>query len=149
MVWTLYALLTDEAPALSSELLERRLRTAFHRDADVSITGELLPFAQTETLALSWEDWFTRLSYEQGEAVREDSAEIAARLGTSAPPALAQVARRVRAVLGTDPNAEYTNQAIFVIEFLATIPGVLLFDSRHNDLLTFPRHGGQERRPGA
>lgn len=130
MTFTVYALLTDRAPALCVQSLASELETFFRGDAALSLTFEQLPFAAQRSLALRWEIWLARISYEEGARVEEDSREIALRTGIAS---IAGIGRRVRVVFGSDDAQAYTNQIIYLLDFLKAIDGVLLFDPQQND----------------
>jgi hypothetical protein len=136
MVWSLYALLCDESPEISNDSLASELRAYFKDEEDFSLRFELLPFAKIPTLALRWGTWLTRVCYEEGDHVVDDSPHIHLTLGESAPFDLSGIRRRIRLVFGRDDAAEYTDQIIWLIEYVRAIDGVVVFDPQQGDLVT-------------
>lgn len=135
MSFSLLALLTDRSPPLSNESLADELRAYFEREPDFSLKFERLPFARTDTLALRWGTWLVRVAYEEGSRIQDESAQIQQILGARAPCELSGIDRRVRAVFSDDDERAYTNQIIYVMEFLGDIEGSVVFDPQQNDLL--------------
>ena len=135
MTFSLYALLDDDAPRISIDSLGEDLRVFFRNEEDFSLEFEKLPFSQNMTLALRWSDWLVRMSYEEGDDVKEDAIEIKKRATPPAGLDVPQISRRIRVVFGNDDEQRYTNQVIFVIDFLKAIGGVSIFDPQQNDFL--------------
>ncbi|MGD7160102.1 hypothetical protein ACQCSS_24980, partial [Ralstonia pseudosolanacearum] len=103
---------------------------------DFSLKFERLPFAKHDTLALRWGSWLVRVSYEEGDHVKADSATIQAWLGKRSPTDLSTIDRRVRVVFGADEDRVYTNQIIYLMDFLREIEDCVVVDPGKRDLLT-------------
>ncbi len=135
MSFSLYALLGDDAPRMSVESLAEDLRTFFRNEKDFSLKSEELPFSSNKTLALRWNDWLVRVNYEEGDHVKADSMTIQKRATPPAGLDVSHISRRIRVVFGSDDEQRYTNQIIFVIDFLKAIGGVSIFDPQQNDFM--------------
>lgn len=133
-MFSLYALLGEASPTISTESLATELESLFPGDEELSLQLEQLPFAKQKSVTLRWGTWLARLSYEEGKKVIEDSAEISRILGVAAPPKLASVDKRIRAVFGDDDAHEYTNQMICLMDFLRGIKGAIVFDPQQKDI---------------
>jgi hypothetical protein len=143
-MFSLYALLREGAPAISTESLAAELKSLFRDDTEFSLQYEQLPFAKQKSLTLRWGTWLARLSYEEGKKVIDDSAEISRILGPAAPPKLASIDKRIRAVFGDDAAQEYTNQMICLIDFLCGIKGAIVFDPQQKDIVRLSQQKGKE-----
>jgi hypothetical protein len=135
MIWSLYALLSDDSPPVTIDALEAQLASFFQGDSALSIERERVPFSKGDSLLLRWGKWGLRINYEEGADVEEDSVEISKRVGDTAPFDLSDISRRIRMVAGTDADREYTNETIEVIDFLRNIPGIVIFDPQQNNIL--------------
>ncbi|AXV93541.1 hypothetical protein CJO79_21590 (plasmid) [Ralstonia solanacearum] len=111
------------------------LKQYFQNETDFSLKFERLPFAKHDTLALRWANWLARVSYEEGEQVKDDSAQIQEWLGERAPPALSAIDRRIRLVFGDDEDMTYTNQILYLMDFLRDIEGCVVVDPGKKDLV--------------
>lgn len=135
MTFSLYALLNDESPLISNESLAVELKHYFRNEEKFTLELEHLPFSKSATLALRWGAWLVRVAYEEGDSVRADSREIQSRVSTSYNVDVSEVSRRIRVVFGSDDEMEFTNEIIYVIDFLKEIKGVLIFDPQRNDFV--------------
>lgn len=135
MTFSIYALLGEGAPTITNESLALDLKHFFRNEEGFSIQFEQLPFAKNKTLALRWGTWLVRVSYEEGANVLQDSAEINKIVGSVAPYDLASINKRIRVVYGDDDAQEYTNQIIYLMDFLREIPGTVMFDPQQKDLV--------------
>lgn len=135
MTFSLYALLSEEAPSISNDSLAAEFRHYFRNENGFSLELEQLPFSKNATLALRWGGWLVRVAYEEGDAVRADSLEIQNRIGSSYNVDVSTVRRRIRVVFGSDDDMRFTNEIIYVIDFLKEINGVLIFDPQKNDFV--------------
>lgn len=137
-MFTLYALLGDGAPPFSHEILSTELSRHFSGVSwheRVSMESRTLPFGGRRVVALSWPSWVVTVAYEEGDWVAEDSAEIDRMLGAAAPAGLSSIRRRIRAVFGDDDDREYTNEAIWMMQFLDEIQGAVVFDPQQNNIV--------------
>lgn len=137
MNFSLYGLLGDKTPTISNESLAEELNALFADEEGFSIQFEKLPFSTTKTLALRWNSWLIRVSYEEGEFVRKDSQEI--QILQSSNNALindvSQIERRIRVVFGNNDTLEHTNKIIYLIDFLKNIKGILIFNPQDNNFI--------------
>jgi hypothetical protein len=137
MSFVLYALLPEHVPSLSAEALLAEAKSAFADSKTLSATMETLPFSADRSVRLQWADgWSANLTYSVGAEVRNDSAEIARRLGKSAPSGLERIDRRVHVFFADDPNRLHTTQVVDVIQLLEDIEGAIVFDPQTNKLLS-------------
>ena len=134
-MFSIYALLGESSPEMSTESLAAQLKSLFRNEEGFSLQFEKLPFWKDPSLALRWTTWFARVCYEEGKRVAEDSAEIARILGSAAPVKLAGIDKRIRVVFGDDDAREYTNQIIYLMDFLCGIDGAIVFDPQQKDIV--------------
>lgn len=135
MTFSLYALLDEKYPEISNQSLAIELKDYFKDEDGFSLEFERLPFAKSDTLALRWGNWLVRVCYEEGERVKDDSAEIQRLLGDRLPGEISNIDRRVRVVFGDDDAMEYTNQIIYLMDFLRDMEGSIVFDPQKKDLI--------------
>lgn len=136
MSFVLYALLPDKAPALSAESLMAKVNALFAKTEAFSSQFEELPFSDEKSIRLEWGDrWSVNLTYSAGTEVRNDSKEIAQRLGDDVPPGLERIDRRVHAFFADDPDRSHTTQMVDLMQLLEDIEGALVFDPQKNKLL--------------
>lgn len=128
MTFSIYALLGDRAPTITDEVLVSELKEYFRKKDDFTLEFE-------ETIMLCWGDWRVRLCYEHGPEVEQDSAVIGRILGAIAPYDLSSIDRRIRVVFPDDDTREHTNHILFAMDFLRSIPGVIMFDPQQRDLV--------------
>ncbi|MBO9537873.1 hypothetical protein [Herbaspirillum sp.] len=136
MTFSIYALLGEGAPSITNESLASDLTYFFRNEEGFVLQFEQLPFAKIKTLALRWDAWLVRVSYEQGANVAQDSAEISKIVGDAGLCNIADIDKRIRVVFSDDDSQEHTNQIIYVMDFLREIPGVVIFDPQQQDLVT-------------
>jgi len=135
MTFSMYALLGDKAPAITNESLATDLKEFFRNEENFSLQFEQIPFAKNKTLALRWGAWLVRVSYEEGANVAQDSADISKIVGSAAPYDISGIAKRIRVVFSDDSTREYTNQIVYLMDFLKEIPAVVIFDPQQRDLV--------------
>jgi len=132
-VWSVYALLTDEAPPIDTAWLMQECTDVFGLRG-CTIRQYLLPFTRWPSVDLRWGDWLARLTYEKSEAVLADARTIRELVRDELPDgasaaAIGRCDRRIRVVFGDDPGRDYTNHMIEILGLLEDIPGALLFDA--------------------
>jgi hypothetical protein len=135
MTFSLYGLLTKKSPHFSNELLASELKNYFRGDEKFTLAFEQLPFKKTNSLAIRWDDWLVRASYEEGDTVKEDSIEIQKRTGEFSTIDVSSIDRRIRMVFGSDDDKEHTNEIIYLMQFLGEIEGIVIYDPQQNDFL--------------
>ncbi len=86
-------------------------------------------------MILRWDLWRIRIAYQEGDAVSEETTQIRKVLGPGAPDQLPGMRRKINVVFGDDNDREYTNQIIYVMDFLRALPGVILFDPQQSNFL--------------
>lgn len=133
MTFTIHGLLGDEAPEISNKSLAEDLRKYFRNEPGFSLEFETLPFSSEPTLALYWGDWLVRVSYEEGEEVEKDAKEIQRR--TDSPSDFSKFHRQIRMIFGSDDEKIYTNEIIYLLDYLQQIEGVLVYDPQQNDFV--------------
>lgn len=134
MTFALYGLLTNEAPQFSNDSLAAELKN-YLKNENFSLQREKLPFAKNETLVLKWDKWLARVSYEEGDAVKADSLEIHERTTSFNSSDLSIINRRIRVVFGNDDEQHYTNQIIYLMDFLREITGIIIYDPQQNNFV--------------
>ena len=116
---------------MTLESLASDLGQHFRNQEDFSIKIEQLPF-KIRCVALRWGTWLVRVHYNEGARAAEGSAEISEIVGS---PELAGISRQIRAVFSSDDAREYTNEAIYMMQFLQGIPGAILYDPQQRNLI--------------
>lgn len=135
MIFSLYALLNADAEPMSNDSLAADLTHYFRNEEGFVLKFEQLPFTGNKTLALWWDNWLVRVSYEEGQEVVDDSVEIQKRTGATPGIDVLHITRRIRLVFGDDDAQQYTNQVIYLIDFLKEIRGVIIYDPQQNDFV--------------
>ncbi len=133
-MFTMLALIDQAAPDESIESLEERVNAQFGSDPGFTLEYETLPFKKSRNLLLRWPGWTARLCPEAGPKVLEESMAIAQGLGSAAPPRLAGIDRRIRAVYGNDPAEDYIDHMIELTQLLQDTPGAVVFDPQQNKI---------------
>jgi hypothetical protein len=118
---------------LSIESLAADLKRLFRHEDGFSMSFEKLPFADSPSLMLRWDQWRIRVAYQEGDAVSEETTQIRKVLGPGAPDQLPGMRRKIHVVFGDDNDREHTNQMIYVMDFLRALPGAILFDPQQNN----------------
>lgn len=133
MTFTIYGLLSDQSPEISNESLAEDLKKYFRNESGFSLEFETLPFSSEPTLALYWGDWSVRVSYEEGEDVENDAKEIQRR--TNSKIDFSKFRRQIRMIFASDDDKKYTNEIIYLLDYLQEIEGVLVYDPQQNDFV--------------
>lgn len=136
MAWALYGLLSSNAPDISLDSLAADLKAFFSRAGELGMEIERDPFdVSRKNLLLKWDNWWVRVFLERGPEVVADSVEIGDRLGTAVRDRIGSIDRRIRVLFADDSEKNYTNHAVFMMDFLGNIPGVVVFDPQRNVLI--------------
>jgi hypothetical protein len=113
-MFTLYAMLGEGPPAVSSEWLAAELGSLFGKRKGFSREYAQLPFAKRKSVSLRWgnwpspgKTWLVRFNYEERKHVAVESTEISKILGPAAPPNLAGIDKRISVVFHHDPARKY------------------------------------------
>lgn len=128
MTFAIYAFCSDDAPPMTNESLAVELRTYFRDEKNFRVEFEQLPFEDEESLALFWDKWLVRISYEEGESVEDEVRGAQLSVAAEHGARVAHMRRMIRAVFGTENDKVYTNQIIYVMEFLKNHKGAVLYD---------------------
>ncbi|WP_046656067.1 hypothetical protein [Lysobacter capsici] len=136
MSFVLYALLGEDAPTTSIEQIDTELRRCFDQENDMVVQFEVLLFATERSLRLRWPGWAVLVCYEEGTSVLADSREIQSIAGTPDIPDLSDIGRRIRVVFGSDDSRVYTNQMIWMMEYLCGIEGAFVFDPLRKEIIS-------------
>jgi hypothetical protein len=134
-MFTLYAMLAEGAPAVSSEWLAAELGSRYGKSKGFSWKYAQLPLAKHKSVSARWGEWLVRFNYEEGKHVAVESTEISKILGPAAPPNLAGIDKRIRVVFHDDPARKYTNETIDIMEFLTQIKGAIVFDPQQKNIM--------------
>jgi hypothetical protein len=94
---------------------------------------EILPFSLEPTLALYWGNWLARVSYEEGKEVENDVKAIKERTNSAAD--FSAFHRQIRIVFSDDDEKLYTNEIIYLLDYLQQIEGILVYDLQQNDFI--------------
>ena len=132
MTGTVYAQLSDISPAINAEWLKEEVSRIFGPRPGFALKQTTLPFSRSPSIDLVSGSWLARLTYEEGEVVMADSIEIARPIEGDLH-GVESSAQRIRVVFSTDETGEYTNHAIWVTDFLRSIPGAMLFDATRKE----------------
>jgi hypothetical protein len=135
MSFVLYTLLTDDSLEITNDFLIDEVNTLLGGWSRFTIQLEQLPFANSTNLFVQWADWYVRLCYEEGEQVFEDSKEIQRRVGMATTPNVSEVKRRIRVVFGDDPNLDYTDHMVTIMDFLCKLQGAIVYDPQQNNFV--------------
>jgi hypothetical protein len=133
MTFTIYGLLSDDSPEISNESLAKDLKNYLQNKDNFSLDFETVPFSSGPTLALHWDAWLVRVSYEEGEEVEVDAKEIQTR--TDSKLDFPGFKRMIRVIFGSDDEKTYTNEIIYILDYLRQIRGILIYDPQQNDFV--------------
>jgi hypothetical protein len=133
MPFTVYGLLSDDSPEISNESLAKDLKNYLQNEDNFSLDFETVPFSSGPTLALHWDTWLVRVSYEEGEEVEVDAKEIQTR--TDSKLDFSVFKRMIRVIFGSDDEKTYTNEIIYILDYLRQIRGILIYDPQQNDFV--------------
>ena len=133
---SLFCLMQDSSEALGVQDISERLAAFFSGEKGVDISFEENPFdASAKNILLAWDGWWARLFYEQGREVLDDSRTIASICGENSSCLVSSIDKRIRVLFPDDDSRIHTNHVIFVIEFLQSIPGLLIFDPQAKEFV--------------
>lgn len=136
MTFSLFCLIGEPCVLANVGVVFEQLAAYFSDETGVELAFEEDPFDTSEkNVILQWDGWWARFFYESGDLVLSDSREIAAIGGANAPEMIESVDRRLRVLLADDDSKRYTNLAVFVVEFLESVPGLLIFDAQAGDFV--------------
>lgn len=130
MSFNMLGLIIDKETEFTVADLKEKFTTYFSNTVDFSIEYEEAQFDGDEkNLVLRWGDWWTRVFYETGSYVHDDSIEIAeVMVQKCSIDGLSDVDKRIRVLFFDDNDKKYTNEILYIIEFLEDLPGVIVYD---------------------
>ncbi len=129
MAFELCGLLSEATPKITLDSLASELTQFFSPTEGFRLDREDDPFDPVrKNLRLRWGDWWARVFVEAGPEVASALEEIGVLAGKDAQARSIQTDRRIRLLFADDPNRKFTNHAVFMMDFLGTIPGLALFD---------------------
>jgi hypothetical protein len=131
----LLGLLSTDSPELSNELLAEKLIEYFSSQKDFSLEFEEVPLTGDIVLNLRFGEWHATVSYEEDEVVKEDSLEIQNRTANFKVHDVSNIDRRVRVIFGNDDKREYTNETVYLMDFLCNIHGIIVYDPQQNNFM--------------
>jgi hypothetical protein len=112
-----YALLPPSQKALSLEQIQEAVTRLLSTHAKPSFEFEEPPFGGEINLLVKVPGWWVRFFIEHDEDVLSDSAHIAE--STAGAPSWAKsCGRRMRVLFGEDPSKTYTNEILFISDWL-------------------------------
>lgn len=133
MAFSLYCLIDKSSKDLSLELLAEQLRECFSKTDGFSLEYEEDPFDSSEKhLLLSWGEWWTRVFYETGQHVVDDSREIANYVDSDRADEVSTINRRIVVRFADDDSRSYTNHAILMMDYLEDMPNIIIFNPQKN-----------------
>lgn len=135
MTFSLHAFLPDDVAPMTNASLADDLESCFSHDDRFVLEVERLPFSDNDTLALRWDSWMARVSYEEGDEVIADVVAIQAMAPASPANEMAAFSRRIRVVFGSDDDREHTNEIVLIMVFLQKRSGKFVYDPQQNDFL--------------
>lgn len=133
MTFTIYGLLSDDSPEISNESLAKDLKNYLQNEDNFSLDFETVAFSSGPTLALHWDAWLVRVSYEEGEEVEVDAKEMQTR--TDSKLDFSRFKSTIRVIFGSDDEKTYTNEIIYILDYLRQIRGILIYDPQQNDFV--------------
>lgn len=135
LAFILLGLLSTDSPELSNELLAEKLIEYFSSQKDFSLEFEEVPLTGDIVLNLRFGEWHATVSYEDDEVVKEDSLEIQNRTANFKVHDVSNIDRRVRVIFGNDDKREYTNETVYLMDFLCNIHGIIVYDPQQNNFM--------------
>jgi hypothetical protein len=136
MAFSLLCPIIDVSTGMDIDSLERGLREYFRGIQGWSLEFDDDPFDDdSRHLVLRWPDWWVMFFVESGDEVLSEAQEMAQCATEEWRSAVASSSRRIRVVFADDDQRVYTNEIIYVMEFLETIEGVRVFDPQRGEFM--------------
>lgn len=111
------------------------LDDTFGRSKSFTASFQDVPITNERRVRADWDGWAIVFSYDEGQEVKNDCAEIKRRLGDAAPFGMEQIDRRIHVLFADDPNREHTTQIVDVMQLLEEIPGAIVYDPKQNTVI--------------
>ncbi|MGB0389173.1 MAG: hypothetical protein ACPGWR_30490 [Ardenticatenaceae bacterium] len=125
---------------VSLEQAEHKLRVFFEdedKSAEISFpTGRIVRKKQNHLLLIV-EKWSLRIHFNSEPYVLEESKELAEYYAAERPDkeVIASCASRLEIISDLDPNGDYFNYYVFVVELLDQFSGAITFDCQVQDFV--------------
>lgn len=134
---TLFALVKDDADAITNDTLVRDLKHKLALAKEFAITTETLVFPRVTEVVMTKGNWSVRFEIRPESSRTLSVKELQKILGkkTQLPPDCQRYNKEIAVGFGGDPQKEHTNEIIFIGEFLReSYPGVVIFDQYNQDV---------------
>ena len=137
MTFSLYCLIGDADSNLSIEGLESQFKDYFSSTDEFKLEFEEDPFVSADrNLLFSWGSWWIRVFFETGVDVLADSVVIANYVDFDRMKSISKITQRVTVLFASDDKLLYTNHIIFMMEFLESKKGWIIFDPQKNEIVS-------------
>lgn len=136
-MFTLFALVKDTSGAIDNDALMRDLTQKFHLASEFQIGTETLFFPRVTEVVMTKADWSVSFQIRPEDSMTLDLTELQKILGqkTKLPADFLSYNKEIAIGFGDDPEKKYTNEIIFVGEFVReNYPGVVIFDQYNQDV---------------
>jgi len=144
---SIHAIVVDTAAAVPSTLdaLAAALRQQLARSPGAAVTvDEGAPPMKPPHVRVEWtvDDagdegfWYCSIQYEDDPAVAADNRRAAAAAPRTGRSAVAAATARFRAAFPDDQDRRFSSHFVLVVEFLQSLPGVVVFDPQRGDFLS-------------
>ncbi|MFV0476256.1 MAG: hypothetical protein ACK5ME_00275 [Parahaliea sp.] len=136
-MFTLFALLTDTSSLVTNDSLIRDLKKDLPGVEEYGISKKELVFPKVTVVLLQKAGWRVRFQIRKGENMTLSLPELQRILGTKTqlPTDLLSYNTEITIGFGDDPEKKYTNDIIFIGEFVReNYPGVVIFDQYNEDV---------------
>ena len=134
---TLFALVKDDADAITNDTLVRDLKHKLALAKEFEITTETLVFPRVTEVVMTKGNWSVRFEIRPESSMTLSVKELQKILGkkTQLPPDFQRYNKEIAVGFGDDPQKEHTNEIIFIGEFLReNYPRVVIFDQYNQDV---------------
>jgi hypothetical protein len=129
MAFSLLCPIVDSSVEIDVASLERNLKDYFQGAEGLSVDLDEDPFEDGEhDVVLRWSNWWVMFFVETGSDVLSEAQEMALCAADVSAHAVASSSKRIRVVFADDDEKVHTNDIIYVMEFLESLEGVLVFD---------------------
>lgn len=136
-MFTLFALLPDASGGVTNDSLIRDVKKGLPGVEEFEISKKELVFPKVTVVLLQKLGWRVRLQIRKDEGMTLSLPELQRILGTKTqlPADFSSYNTEIAIGFGDDPEKQYTNDIIFVGEFVReNFPGVVIFDQYNEDV---------------
>ena len=121
----IYAFYSSRLAEISNESLRCDLKKIFRFNHSIDFSIQVLPFVKSKELHLLWDKkWGVGFSIDEPPLAIENYYFL-----NSSSNINVDIDRQLKISFGVDFNREYTNEVIFILEYIEKINGVVIFDS--------------------